>query len=283
MRVREWLSGQRWLCWSSWVPRRRAPSGACRWTPAASSAARSRATPALACWGTNGQGQATPPPGASAPSAPAAFTRARSGAVTGASPAGAATALGQLNNVPAGGFTAIAAGANHTCALRADGSVALLGRSRRWAVGRPGRDLHRRQRGCGAYVRDQDRRHGRLLGRELQRAVDCASRHIQRRERGPLHHLRDQERRHRRVLGLQRQPAGHAAGRDLQRRHGRRQSLVRCENERQDRVLGLRRLWRAAGGELHRGHRQLQSHVRGQERRRRRRAGAPEQARSQSR
>ena len=65
-------------------------------------------------------------PARSPRSAPAAATPARS-APPERSPAGETTARGQLTNVPAGLFTAVSAGDNHTCAIRAAGTLACWG------------------------------------------------------------------------------------------------------------------------------------------------------------
>jgi hypothetical protein len=82
---------------------------------------------ALACWGTNTSGQATPPAGSFTEVGSGGFHACalRSGDVSVA--CWGSNASGQLNNVPAGSFTAIAAGANHTCALKGDGSIACWG------------------------------------------------------------------------------------------------------------------------------------------------------------
>ena len=127
---------------------------------------------ALACWGSNGFGQATPPAGSFSAVGSGGFHACALRSGDGSVACWGRNVEGQLN-APTGSFTAIAAGANHTCALKGDGSIACWGESADGRLVVPPGTFTAVSAGGGAHVRDQDRRHGRLLGREHQRTVDA--------------------------------------------------------------------------------------------------------------
>ena len=102
-----------------------------------------RTNGAVACWGYNAQGQATPPPGT--------FTAVSAGDyhTCGLRTNGTLACWGDNDfgqaTPPPGTFTAVSAGGFHTCGVRTNGAARLLGLQRR----RPGhparRQLHRRR------------------------------------------------------------------------------------------------------------------------------------------
>ena len=100
----------------------------------------------LACWGTTTRASSTTSRQARSPrSAPATTTPARS-AAAGTLACWGNNDYGQLDNIPTGTFSAVAAGLDHTCAIRTAGTPRLLGpEQRRPARQHPDRDVHRGQ------------------------------------------------------------------------------------------------------------------------------------------
>ena len=70
---------------------------------------------------------------------------------------------------PAGIFTAVSSGYDHSCAIRDDGTLTCMGDDAGRAGDAPGRDLRRRQRRVHPLVRSPHQRRGPLLGRQRLR------------------------------------------------------------------------------------------------------------------
>ena len=210
----------------------------------------------VACWGDNGYGQATPPPGTftavSAGGAPhlrrederhprlLGRQRLRPGhparghlhrgqrrrrhtcgmRTNGTVACWGDNAIGQATP-PAGTFTAVSAGGDHTCGVRTNGTLACWGDNGE-RPGHPARGhLHRGQRRRPPHLRGEDERHPRLLGRQRFGQATPPAGTFTAVSAGVDHTCGVKDERRRRLLGRQRLRPGHPAPGHLRRRRGR--------------------------------------------------------------
>lgn len=121
----------------------------------------------VTCWGSNDDGQATPP------STPMRALRAgRTGTSCGVDLEGGAVCWGAKRSgtalAPPGAFTVVDAGVNVTCGLHEDGTLECWGDTEQ-ALAHPERNVYGVFSGIRGRVRDLDRGYPRVLGRRLLR------------------------------------------------------------------------------------------------------------------
>ena len=72
-------------------------------------------------------------------------------------------------DAPPGQYTAVAAGGSHSCAIKTDQTLACWGHSQRGQANPRSRPIHRRRRRRQPFLRHQDRPNPRLLGQQQRR------------------------------------------------------------------------------------------------------------------
>ena len=135
-------------------------------------------------------------------------------------------------------YTAISVGSLHSCALRANGTIALLGSQRVRAGRRAERTIHHHHRRSRSFVWAAHQRRRHLLGRERRRADRRAERTVHHHHRRRVAFVRAAQQQHRHLLGLQRKRAGRRAERAVHRHRRRWGTYMRAAHQRHHHLLG---------------------------------------------